>query len=186
MPPERMLAAADALFAAADQPMSVSMDAIAQAAGVGKGTLFRAFGSRDALLDTLWAQRLGVLRTSVEGPHPELGPHAAPQVRAQAFMGALLEFKLAHRHLIRAREAAPQLLRSTHYLWMHEVLQTQLSLAAGLSESVAAYRAHALLASIHIDLLEELMAQGFSPQDLRQHLREHVASMLSPAPSPAP
>ncbi len=182
-----MLAAADALFAAADQPMSVSMDAIAQAAGVGKGTLFRAFGSRDALLDALWSQRLGVLRTRVEeGSHPQLGPQAAPQVRAQAFMQALLEFKLAHRHLIRAREAAPQLLRSAHYLWMHEVLQTQLHLAAGLSESVAAYRAHALLASIHIDLLEELMAQGFSTQDLQRHLREHVTSMVSPLAPSAP
>jgi AcrR family transcriptional regulator len=46
-----MLVAADALFAGGDSLQTVSMDDIAAAAGVGKGTLFRAFGSRDGLLD---------------------------------------------------------------------------------------------------------------------------------------
>lgn len=44
----RILAAAEQLFA--DRGAScVSMDEIADAAGVGKGTLFRRFGSRAAL-----------------------------------------------------------------------------------------------------------------------------------------
>ena len=41
------------------------MDAIAAAAGVGKATLFRAFGSRDGLLDALWAMKLSCLRKAV-------------------------------------------------------------------------------------------------------------------------
>ena len=55
IPRELMLAAADALFARAEAPEAVSMDDVAAAVGVGKGTLFRAFGSRDGLLDALSA-----------------------------------------------------------------------------------------------------------------------------------
>jgi len=36
------------------------------AAGVGKGTLFRAFGRRGGLLDALWATKIAVLRNEVE------------------------------------------------------------------------------------------------------------------------
>jgi hypothetical protein len=39
-----VLAAAEELFAAAAAPARLSMDDVATAAGVGKGTLFRAFG----------------------------------------------------------------------------------------------------------------------------------------------
>ena len=50
-----MPAAADALFADTDAPHTVSVDDIAAAVGIGKETLFRAFGSRDNLLDNLFA-----------------------------------------------------------------------------------------------------------------------------------
>lgn len=52
---EAVLAAADALFAASSSPHSVSMDDIAAAAGVGKGTLFRRFGDRAGLIGAVIA-----------------------------------------------------------------------------------------------------------------------------------
>ncbi|MHC1479987.1 TetR/AcrR family transcriptional regulator [Frateuria aurantia] len=176
--PERLLAAADRLFAGAESPRQVTMDAIAAAAGVGKGTLFRAFGSRDVLLDTLWAQRLGALRARVESDHPQLGVGAAASVRAQAFLAALLDFKLANRHLIRAREMAPQLLQTAHYQWMHGLLKQLLGEASDVTARVADYRAHALLASLHIDLLEALMQQGTTHDELRRQLADFAASVL--------
>jgi AcrR family transcriptional regulator len=49
-------------------------DAAAAAAGVGKDTLFRAFGSRAALIQALWELRTEPLRRAIEsGPLP-LGP----------------------------------------------------------------------------------------------------------------
>ena len=61
-----VLAAAEELFAAAAAPARLSMDDVATAAGVGKGTLFRAFGSRAALIQALWALRTEPLRHAIE------------------------------------------------------------------------------------------------------------------------
>ncbi|MEU9775597.1 TetR family transcriptional regulator, partial [Streptomyces sp. NPDC047968] len=41
---EAVLAAADALFVRRESPADITMADVASAAGVGKGTLFRAFG----------------------------------------------------------------------------------------------------------------------------------------------
>jgi AcrR family transcriptional regulator len=163
-----VLAAADALFADADAPHTVSMDAIAAAAGVGKGTLFRAFGSRDGLLDALWAAKLTALREAVEGGEAPLGPGAPSRERIIAFLDALLTFKLENRHLIRAREVASAGLRqSEHYRWMQGLLQNLIEDAAPEADD-AGYAAHVLLAALHIDLVEELLATGRSPQAIRR------------------
>lgn len=164
-----MLAAADALFADADAPHTVSMDAIAAAAGVGKGTVFRAFGSRDGLLDALWVAKLTPLREAMEAGQAPLGPEAPSRERIVAFLDALLTFKLDNRHLIRAREVASAGVRQTeHYTWMQNLLQNLIEDAA--PEATAGdteYAAHALLAALHIDLIEELLATGRSPQAIR-------------------
>ena len=52
------------------------MDDVAGGAGVGKGTLFRAFGSRSALIQALWALRTEPLRHAIESGPPPLGPGA--------------------------------------------------------------------------------------------------------------
>jgi Bacterial regulatory proteins, tetR family len=44
-----VLTAAAALFVNANPPQAVTMDAVAAEAGIGEGTLFRAFGSREGL-----------------------------------------------------------------------------------------------------------------------------------------
>jgi AcrR family transcriptional regulator len=75
------------------------MDDIAAAAGVGKGTLFRAFGSRDGLLDALFAERMARLRAAVEEGDPPLGPQAPPRERVLAVLDAILLFKLENAPL---------------------------------------------------------------------------------------
>lgn len=46
-----------------------SLDTVAAAAGVGKGTVFRRFGSRTGLLNALLHERMAALRTGIEsGP----------------------------------------------------------------------------------------------------------------------
>jgi AcrR family transcriptional regulator len=158
------------------------MDTIAAAAGIGKGTLFRAFGSRDGLLDALWAAKLSALREAVEKGEPPLGPGAPSAERAVAFLDALLTFKLENRHLIRAREIAPRLLQSEHYKWMHGLLENLIEDAArGVTADETVYAAHALLAALHIDLIEELLANGVSLQAIRCSQATHARAVIDDA-----
>lgn len=145
------------------------MDAIAAAAGVGKGTLFRAFGSREGLLEALWAAKLSGLRNAVEEGPPPLGPAGSTRERAVSFLDALLTFKLENRHLIRAREVASTGLRqSEHYRWMHGWLRGLIKQAAG-SKAVddGGYSAHVLLNALHVDLIEDMLASGLSRDEIR-------------------
>jgi AcrR family transcriptional regulator len=183
---ESLLAAADALFADADTNQSVSMDAIAAAAGVGKGTLFRAFGDRDGLLDALAAAKFLPLRTAVEsGPGP-LGPDTPASDRIVAFLDAVLTFKVDNRNLMRAREvAATGNLQSERYRWMHELLQHLIEdTAPQCTINDAGYAAHALLAALHIDLIDELLSTGRSVEGIRRAQAAQALALLSQASRP--
>jgi AcrR family transcriptional regulator len=169
-----MLAAADALFADArvadgDALATVSMDDIAAAAGVGKGTLFRAFGSRDGLLDALFADRMARLRAAVASGEPPLGPATPPRVRILAVLDAVLDFKLENNQLIRARQLAKSPLPQTgYYRWTHEKLAGLIGQARdGASDIDASYGAHVLLGALRPDLIDELLANGSTPEEIR-------------------
>ncbi len=70
---------------------ATSMDAIAAAAGVGKGTLFRRFGDRASLLFALLDETERELQDAfLHGP-PPLGPGAPASERLIAFGWALLD-----------------------------------------------------------------------------------------------
>ncbi|MFJ9466124.1 TetR/AcrR family transcriptional regulator [Streptomyces caniferus] len=130
---EAVLAAADALFARSASPRSVSMDEIAAAAGVGKGTLFRRFGDRTGLIRAVFDARIEPLRQAVtDGPAP-LGPSAAPRERVPALLDALLCFKIDHRHLALALEEAGSgsPYQGASYAWWHAILRDTLGRSAG-------------------------------------------------------
>jgi AcrR family transcriptional regulator len=145
------------------------MDDIAAAAGVGKGTLFRAFGSRDNLLDALFAARMAALREAVKAGDPPLGPGTPPRERVLGILDALLTFKLENLQLIRAREMATSgLPQADHYRWMHAALRDLIEQAtSGAPDVDASYAAHVLLGALRPDLIDELLASGDSPQAIR-------------------
>ncbi len=67
---QRLLEAADAMFRA--HGVDVGVAEIAAAAGVGRGTLFRNFASKDALIAAVLAERIGeVLATGREMLHDD-------------------------------------------------------------------------------------------------------------------
>src|SRR5919202_4863082 len=69
---------------------AVSLDAVAAAAGVGKGTLFRRFGDKSGLAAALLdAQERTLQEAILRGP-PPLGPGAEPRRRIAAFMAVYL------------------------------------------------------------------------------------------------
>lgn len=100
---ERVLCAAQRLFSERGAGC-VSMDEIADAAGVGKGTLFRRFGSRAALARAvLDEQERGFQEGFIRG-RPPLGPGAPPRERLVAFGEALLDMLELHHELMLAGE----------------------------------------------------------------------------------
>jgi AcrR family transcriptional regulator len=99
----RVLDAAARLIAR-QGPEAVSMDAVAQAAGVGKGTLYRRFGDRQGLLLALLDEGERALQDSLLTGPPPLGPGAAPAERLSAFLDALIELLEERGDIIRASE----------------------------------------------------------------------------------
>ena len=61
---ERLIAAASEAFASDEQP--VSMDSIARRAGVGSGTLYRHFPTREDLVEEVYRDQMQRLRTGAQ------------------------------------------------------------------------------------------------------------------------
>jgi len=68
---------------------NISIDQIAAAAGVGKGTIFHRFGSRAGLMRELVVERAQTLRQTVTDGPPPLGPGAPAAERLLAFFDAM-------------------------------------------------------------------------------------------------
>ena len=175
-----VLAAADALFARRESPEDVTMADIAAAAGVGKGTLFRAFGDRTGLLRALYEARLEPLREAVEAGPPPLGPATPPRQRVPALLDAVLCFKLDNRRLALALEetGSSSPYQAEHYERWHGLLRAVLDQIPGLTDSD--FTAHALLAATRADLVEHLAGQERIPRDrMRAQFANFVTRVLA-------
>ncbi|WP_445166081.1 TetR/AcrR family transcriptional regulator [Mycolicibacterium sp. Dal123E01] len=88
---ERLLDAAATAFASSDGP--VSLDAIARAAGVGIGTLYRHFPSREALTEAVYRAELAEVAASAG----KLLARHPPAVALRRWMDRYAEFVAAKR-----------------------------------------------------------------------------------------
>jgi AcrR family transcriptional regulator len=75
-----------------ERGMCFSMDDVAHEAGVGKGTLYRRFGDRAALLRALVSEPEQEFQDALIRGEAPLGPGAPPEVRLHAFGEGLLRF----------------------------------------------------------------------------------------------
>ncbi|MFG1708428.1 TetR/AcrR family transcriptional regulator [Nonomuraea sp. M3C6] len=145
-------------------------------AGVGKGTLFRAFGDRTGLIRALYAARLEPIMEVVEAGPPPLGPATPPLQRIPALLDAVLCFKLDNRPLALALEetgnSSPY--QAEHYERWHSLLQAVLEQIPGLTDSD--FTAHALLAATRADLVEHLAGQERVP---RERMQAQLASFTA-------
>ncbi len=83
---------------------ALTMQAVATAAGVGKGTVFHRFGDRDGLTGALVDEYMRDFQDLfLHGP-PPLGPGAPPNERLEAFMVELLARQVEHLELALAAE----------------------------------------------------------------------------------
>nr|WP_234814001.1 TetR/AcrR family transcriptional regulator [Mycolicibacterium iranicum] len=100
---------------------SVTTDDIAVAAGVGKGTLFRRFGSRAGLMIVLLDEDEKLQQQAFLFGPPPLGPGAPPLERLLAYGRERLKFVDTHRALLsdvgrdpQMRYNAPMMLHHSH------------------------------------------------------------------------
>lgn len=97
---ERLLAAAGQVFAEAGP--GASLEAVAKRAGVGIGTLYRHFPTREALVEEAYRQEVEQLVTAARELLEELPPDAA----LEAWMDRFLDYVGAKRGMADALQAA--------------------------------------------------------------------------------
>ena len=83
-------------------PDKLTMDALAERAGLGKGTVFRRFGTRAGIFAALLDDDERAFQQQVLAGPPPLGPEAAPLDRLIAYGRARTAFLIAHRDMARA------------------------------------------------------------------------------------
>src|SRR2546421_5692239 len=105
----RAILAAAAELLATHRPEDVSLEQVAAAAGVGKGTVFHRFGNRTGLMYALMVERAQALEEAVTAGPPPLGPGATERDRLLAFLDAIIEVVGRNKSLLAelAYSAAP-------------------------------------------------------------------------------
>lgn len=142
---------------------AITMETVAAAAGVGKGTVSRRFGDRNGLLQALLDHsEVQFQEAFLSGP-PPLGPGADAGARLRAFGPAVLRHELTHLDLYLAAEPAaperrftvpPKRLRHTHVAAL---------VRAALPGADADLLAHTLLSSVDVVLVDHLVREHGMP-----------------------
>ena len=143
----------------------ISTDDIAAAAGVGKGTLFRRFGSRAGLMiELLDEDERAMQQALLFGPAP-LGPQAPPLQRLLAFGRERLRFVAAHRAILEDVNRDPAARYNAAFSVLHTHVRVLLNSAASTGDLGA--QADALLALLDVDYVAyQLDSRGQTLQTL--------------------
>ena len=146
---------------------AITMDDVAAAAGVGKGTLFRRFGSRAGLMIVLLDEDEKVEQQAFMFGPPPLGPGAPPLDRLLAYGRDRFRFVWEHRALLsdagrdpQTRFNAPAILHRTHVKMLLETAGTTGDLDA---------QADALLALLDADYVTHQVVEV--GRDLEEQVR---------------
>jgi AcrR family transcriptional regulator len=80
----------------------LTMDGLAERAALGKGTVFRRFGTRAGIFQALLDDDERTFQVQVLSGPPPLGPGAPPMERLIAYGQARIAFLIGHREIARA------------------------------------------------------------------------------------
>jgi AcrR family transcriptional regulator len=178
-PPERADAArnrrlildAAARLVAEQGAQAVTMNAVAHAAGMGVGTVYRRFGDVSRLLFALLDEdEKRFQQAFLTGP-PPLGPGAPPADRLRAFLYAVADKTIGQIEIMRAAEEGSPIARyhSGPYRTMHT--HVTMLLREARPDRDAAVLAHLLLAPFVSSLLQHLRAeQGVAMDQIKAAL----------------
>jgi len=190
----RAILAATEKLLATHRPQDISMEQVAAAAGVGKGTVFHRFGNRTGLMYALMVERAQALEEAVTTGPPPLGPGAPERDRLLAFLDAIIEVVGRNKSLLAelaysaAPDPPPEKATARHrddhpvYRFWHAHISTLI--AALRPGADAEMTAHLLLGSLHSEpVLAQLAAEG--PARLAAAMRALVLAVTG-APSGSP
>ena len=91
---------------------AMTMDALAERSGLGKGTVFRRFGTRAGIFQALLDDGERALQEQVLSGPPPLGPGAGPLERLIAYGRARVGFLIEHRDIARSAVDGRQPIRA--------------------------------------------------------------------------
>ena len=116
---------------------NVSIEQIAAAAGVGKGTVFHRFGNRAGLLRELVMDRAETLRLAVISGEPPLGPGAPARERLLAFFAAWADFAIDNFELYAAYSVSEPNPRAEdfHAFWYRHIAELLRELRPGIVDA---------------------------------------------------
>jgi AcrR family transcriptional regulator len=152
------------------------MDELAAEAGVGKGTLYRGFGSRAGLAEALLDEAERQLQEQILGGPPPLGWGAPPGERLRAFVVAYVRLLDANVDLLveTERGAPGARFHTGAYAFWHAHVAALLR-AEGRDEPEV--RAHALLALLSADLYRHLRESGARPARVEAVVLDMLAAL---------
>ncbi|MEV1068427.1 TetR/AcrR family transcriptional regulator [Streptomyces sp. NPDC050263] len=140
----------------------VTMEAVASAANVGKGTVFRRFGDRTGLLTALLDHSERKFQAAFLGGPPPLGPGAPPEERLRAFGTALLRRSVDELDLQLAAEPGPDRRYSVPVRRVHHS-HLALLLRQALPDADVELLAHTLMGYLNPVLVHHLTRQCGMP-----------------------
>ena len=131
----------------------VTMDEVACAAGVGKGTLFRRFGDRAGLLRALLDEREQAFQEGFIRGAPPLGPGAPPRDRLVAFGHGRLDLIELQGDVLAAAEAVAPGERLVHSVYGAHRAHASALLAEAAPAADRDYLADVLLSTLGAELV---------------------------------
>ncbi|MCV7363968.1 TetR/AcrR family transcriptional regulator [Mycolicibacterium neworleansense] len=172
----KILAAAAGVFATRD-PRTVTMDHIATAAGVGRGTLYRRYPSTTAIALALLDEHERALQQRLISGAPPLGPGAAPADRLAAFYAAMVDLLETHADLaLGAETGGARFTTGAYGFWTAHV--RALLTDAGVAEPDSLV--DVLLAPLAAENFAHQRARGLSVEQITEALSRLAHAMLAP------
>jgi len=165
-------------------PEQISMEQVAAAAGVGKGTVFHRFGSRAGLMRALMQERAMVLQEAVVAGPPPLGPGAPARDRLLAFADGVIEVVSRNKGLLAALDHAEAVVQAKlpdddppplHALWHRHVADLLGEARPGLDADLLA---HLVLAALHHDPIQRMLATEDGADRIAAGLRTMITAVL--------
>ncbi|WP_069166428.1 TetR/AcrR family transcriptional regulator [Nocardia altamirensis] len=155
---------------------AITMDRVAAAAGVGKGTIFHRFGNRAGLLHEMVAESAVTLMDAITNGPPPLGPGAPAGDRLLAYFDAMTRLVIENSELMVAYRTEPPHPRTGefHAFWDNHITTLLREARPDIDAEVVG---RLLLAALGGEMVSAMIRSGETAR-LLDAIRELVESVL--------
>jgi AcrR family transcriptional regulator len=168
-------------------PDHLTMDALAERSGLGKGTVFRRFGTRAGIFQALLDESEHDLQQQLLSGPPPVGPGAAPRLRLIAYGRERVRWLLANRDVARCaldgRRPVPGADQMPISLIHIGMLLRQMDLGGVRADLLALQLTAALDGPLLLYVSNDALADGSAVEDQLADAWQHLVERVCPAPS---